>query len=202
MNTRRLIPLAALTLAVLTLEARAQRDNPDRAPRRPRPDFPQGDSAARPGRPDGAATGRPLPLLRQLDANRDRVIDATEMAAAPDVLRQLDTDGNGVITLAELVAARREPGRPENSEHPGAAPAVPPPLLATLDANGDGTLDAGEIVLAPAALARLDTNGDGTLTPDELHAGGRGHGRPGRPEGARGPEGRGPGPRGEGRPGR
>ncbi len=201
MNTRTLIPLAALTLAVFTLEARAQRDNSDRTPRRARPDFPQGGLAARPERPDGAVAGRPLPLLRQLDANHDRVIDATEMAAAPDVLRQLDTDGNGVITLAELRAGRRGPGRQKNTERPGAGPAVPP-LLAALDANGDGTLDAAEIVLAPAALARLDTNGDGTLTPEELHAGGRGHGRPGRPEGARGPEGRGPGPRGEGRPAR
>lgn len=47
----------------------------------------------------------------------------------------------------------------------------PPPvdvLMATLDANGDGELDATEIANASAALKTLDKNGDGKLTADEL----------------------------------
>lgn len=50
------------------------------------------------------------------------------------------------------------------------------PIVAALDANGDGTLSADEINGAPAALRKLDKNGDGKLTQDEI-----------RPAGARGP---------------
>lgn len=65
--------------------------------------------------------------------------------------------------------------------------------FAALDANGDGTLDAGEIDAAPKALAKLDKNGDGQLSADEI--------RPAFPQGRDrgGPEGRDRrGPEGEG----
>jgi hypothetical protein len=56
-----------------------------------------------------------------------------------------------------------------------------PPLLAALDANHDGVIDADEIKNASAALLKLDKNGDGKLTPEEFM------GRPpGRPDGAPG----------------
>jgi hypothetical protein len=42
------------------------------------------------------------------------------------------------------------------------------PLMAALDANGDGELDATEIANASATLKTLDKNGDGKLTADEL----------------------------------
>jgi Ca2+-binding EF-hand superfamily protein len=42
------------------------------------------------------------------------------------------------------------------------------PIIAALDANGDGEIDANEINNAPAALRKLDKNGDGKLTRDEL----------------------------------
>ncbi|MGH7969197.1 MAG: EF-hand domain-containing protein, partial [Limisphaerales bacterium] len=47
-------------------------------------------------------------------------------------------------------------------------PHRPPPLIAALDANHDGVIDADEIANAPAALKTLDKNGDGKLTMDEL----------------------------------
>jgi hypothetical protein len=53
------------------------------------------------------------------------------------------------------------------------------PLMAALDTNSDGTIDATEIANASAALKKLDKNSDGKLTPDEL--------RPARPDGRRGP---------------
>lgn len=68
-----------------------------------------------------------------------------------------------------------------------------PPIIAALDANNDGTIDADEIANASAALKKLDQNGDGKLTGDEL--------RPARPEGQGGPGGPG-GPRGQNGPGR
>lgn len=55
------------------------------------------------------------------------------------------------------------------------------PIIEALDANKDGTLDAGEIAKASEALKKLDKNGDGKITADEY--------RPQRPPGAGGPGG-------------
>ena len=52
----------------------------------------------------------------------------------------------------------------------------PPPLVAALDVNKDGVIDATELANASAVLAKLDKNGDGQITADELH--------PARPAGA------------------
>ncbi len=95
------------------------------------------------------------------------------------------------------------PGGPGGPRGEGMRP--PMPLIAALDKNNDGVIDAAEIANASAALKALDKNGDGQITRDEL--------MPPRPEGfeGRGPvdvqgagEGRGPaegrGP-GRGRPG-
>jgi hypothetical protein len=61
------------------------------------------------------------------------------------------------------------PGGGTNGPPPGHDGHRPPrpPLIAALDANGDGVIDAAEIANAPAALLKLDKNGDGKLTPDE-----------------------------------
>ncbi|MEJ0091775.1 MAG: hypothetical protein WDM80_18750 [Limisphaerales bacterium] len=56
----------------------------------------------------------------------------------------------------------------------------PPPIIAALDANHDGVIDADEIANASTALKTLDKNGDGKLTQDEL--------RPPRPPQDAGPE--------------
>jgi hypothetical protein len=70
--------------------------------------------------------------------------------------------------------------RPEGEQ--GRRPPMPP-LVAALDANHDGTIDASEIDNAPAALRKLDKNNDGKLTASEL--------RPPRPDGEGRPEGQG-----------
>ncbi len=57
----------------------------------------------------------------------------------------------------------------------------PPPIIAVLDANKDGVIDAAEITHAPAALKKLDKNGDGKLTREELMPP-----RPPRPDGEQG----------------
>ena len=62
------------------------------------------------------------------------------------------------------------------------------PLVAALDANGDGEISAEEMANASAVLRTLDKNRDGKLTSEELRPAGRG---PGGPGGRRGPRRRG-----------
>ncbi len=88
------------------------------------------------------------------------------------------------VLLAQDGPPRREGGRP------GGPPPVPP-IIAALDLNKDGEIDANEIAKASQSLLTLDKNGDGKLTRDEL--------RPPHPEGGPG-EGRGPRPQGGQRP--
>ena len=79
-------------------------------------------------------------------------------------------------TLATLIAlaaglsvlqAQSDPGSssPKASQR---AKAQPPLVVATLDANHDGIIDAGEIANASQALKSLDKNADGRLTGEEL----------------------------------
>jgi len=69
-----------------------------------------------------------------------------------------------------------------------------PAIIAALDANHDGVIDADEIANASAALKTLDKNGDGKLTRDEYM--GKPPGRPpgggGSPDGQSGPANDGP----------
>ena len=96
------------------------------------------------------------------------------------------------VTTTVLVAQDGPPGR--EGGRPGGPPPVPP-LVAALDLNHDGDIDASEIAKASESLKTLDKNGDGKISRDEM--------RPPRPEGGqgdrRGPgQGRGPGFQGEG----
>ena len=68
-----------------------------------------------------------------------------------------------------------------------------PPIIAALDLNKDGIIDADEISKAPQSLLTLDKNGDGKLTEDEY--------RPKPPGGPGGPGGDQGGPGGKGGPG-
>lgn len=99
----------------------------------------------------------------------------------------LATVATAALNLAAADNASNPPTRPEGRGRPV------PPMIAALDANSDGVIDAVEISNAAAVLARLDANGDGNLSMDEL--------RPARPEGGPGDRGNrehrgGPGGRG------
>lgn len=152
-----------------------------------------------PGQGPGGPRRGPSPLVVALDANHDGILDATEIANAAVALRTLDKNNDGQLSKDEL-----HPGRPagapdappanapEAGKGPGPGAGGPrrgaPPIMAALDANHDGVLDATELANAPAALLTLDKNGDGILSHDEI--------APPRPEGGRGPGG--PGPKGHG----
>ena len=79
------------------------------------------------------------------------------------------------LASAFAVNAQEKPADGQTPRRPGN------PLIAALDANGDGTIDAAEINNAPAALRKLDKNSDGKITREEL----RPAGAPGRGEGDR-----------------
>ena len=93
-----------------------------------------------------------------------------------------------VVTLAQDAKQpppgnERPPGHEGGPGGPGGAGQRPPmsPIMAALDANGDGIIDADEIANASAALKKLDKNGDGKLTAEEYRpqrrgAGGQGPG--------------------------
>ncbi|HEU5124660.1 MAG TPA: EF-hand domain-containing protein [Verrucomicrobiae bacterium] len=85
-----------------------------------------------------------------------------------------------IVVTAQDNQDRPRRQRPEMGQNGHRPP--PPPLLAVLDANHDGVIDASEIDNSAAALRTLDKNGDGKLTVEEL--------RPKHPRGAGGPEGR------------
>ena len=59
-------------------------------------------------------------------------------------------------------------GGPDGPDGQGRHRPPVPAIVAALDANHDGVIDADEIANAPAALKSLDKNGDGKLTPDEF----------------------------------
>jgi Ca2+-binding EF-hand superfamily protein len=122
-----------------------------------------------------------------LDANGDGVIDADEIANAPAALKKLDKNGDGQLTPDEYMPQPPEgtnslPPPPEGPD--GKRPV--PPIVAALDNNGDGIIDANEIANASASLLKLDKNGDGKLTPNEYRPHPPGHRGP-PPDDADGP---------------
>tara|TARA_R110002049_G_scaffold4601_5_gene32632 strand:+ start:882336 stop:883958 length:1623 start_codon:yes stop_codon:yes gene_type:complete len=62
---------------------------------------------------------------------------------------------------------RRQGGRDVRDRRPGGDP-----IVAALDANGDGKIDQEEIRAAATSLRRLDANGDGQIRADELRGAG------------------------------
>jgi Ca2+-binding EF-hand superfamily protein len=120
----------------------------------------------------------PSQLIRALDANKDGVISAEEIANAAASLKALDVNGDGIISADELRPVP-PPDAPADAPPPPADTNRPHPIdpvMLALDANRDGQLSAGEIANAPTSLKALDTSKDGKLTVDEL--------RPLPPEGA------------------
>ena len=71
-----------------------------------------------------------------------------------------------------------------------------PPIIAALDANGDGVIDAGEIAKAAESLKKLDKNGDGKLTMEECMPPRQQGGQGGQGQGGHGQAGKGQGNQG------
>jgi len=95
------------------------------------------------------------------------------------LLLTLATLLSGVTVHAQEQSARTQPGSRPEGERRERGFARRDPLFATLDANTNGVIDAGEISQAPAALRTLDKNGDGKLTQEELRPNPAARERPG-----------------------
>jgi hypothetical protein len=114
--------------------------------------------------PARSAAGRPLgSILTALDSNRDGILSAMEIAAAPVALAALDSNEDGMISpndnrTTNVGAQRVRLWRGLTSFN----------VVLTLDANHDGVIQLMEIANAVSSLKRLDLNGNGELTPDEL----------------------------------
>jgi Ca2+-binding EF-hand superfamily protein len=113
------------------------------------------------------------PVLDILDVDRDGVVTAAELAAAPSLLLKLDQDGDGKLSLAEA-GMRRIPAPDRPVEEPPSPPPSVQEILSDLlqfDENHDGKLQKKE---TPARMQgifdRGDVNRDQVLSHDELVA--------------------------------
>jgi len=122
MRTRTKTALALLALGtsawIITAQDTGNTSPPaNRPPRHARPDgAPPGEDGPggfRPHRP-------PPPIIAALDANKDGVIDESEMANAAAALKTLDKNGDGVLTPDELMP-------PPPPWHDGPPPGAPGP---------------------------------------------------------------------------
>ncbi len=115
-----------------------------------------------------------------MDADGDGALAAEELASQfQSLVSRADAAGDGSATEAEILAlmtseAEGSGGRGQReATAPGAGGEGRPPqpvipLMAALDADGDGAVSAAELASAAQALRALDGDGDGRLTPDEL----------------------------------
>jgi Ca2+-binding EF-hand superfamily protein len=130
-----------------------------------------------------SAAERSSDLFTTLDANKDGVAQADEVAEAQKaaferLLKDGDIDGDGKLSRDEYTASTkatetpRQPGRgggAPGQARPGSPPINPRELFARMDRNSDGKLSKDE---APPRMQenfdRVDANSDGSLSPEEF----------------------------------
>jgi hypothetical protein len=185
------IMLAGLALAVSAFTSIAQPGPGDGPPSRRGgpPGGPGGDQqrpllppivAALDANHDGVIDAQEIAnasaALKTLDKNNDGQLTRDEMMPPQGGPRGQELLPAGPGSRGGF---RGGPGGPQGRGHVEPPPGIgdnsgqqaplPPrsPIVAALDANHDGVIDAQEIAHAIAALKTLDRNGDGQLTPDE-----------------------------------
>lgn len=141
---------------------------------------PRGDRGQRNQDPDAIA-GR----LMRFDENGDGELDSNELPVRLHrAAAQLDTDNTRSLSREELAKGiadgtlggdRGEQGPASGGGGMGGPGAADPsrflrrmPVMAALDRDESGTIEAAEIDGAARALAKIDMDGDGTITADEM----------------------------------
>jgi hypothetical protein len=123
-----------------------------------------------------------------LDVDRDGILSAEEIAAAPDALRRLDRDNDGAISQEELRGRRRQGGpdgqdrgeaREGRDGREGREGRGRGGFIMRYDANTDGIVTREEYNTAvDEQFDRIDKNHDGKIDQEEAAAapmpGGRG----------------------------
>jgi len=132
-------------------------------------------------------------VIRALDTNRDRIIEADEIANAAASLKTLLKSGSTSLSIPDLLGPPPRgphglgmeqsgttgddgppPPPPDGQGGPGGddnGPPPPPPLppvIQALDTNHDGTIEADEIANAPQSLKTLLKSGSDSLTIPDL----------------------------------
>src|SRR5271167_2366645 len=134
----------------------------------------------------GGPTRKPTHKRSNMKNSSKLILAALALASAAWIANAQPSDGPPGDEQPPPPGDGGPPGGPGPRHH-----RFPPPaIIAVLDANHDGVIDADEIANASAALKTLDRNGDGQLTMDELL------GPPPHPVGTNGPA----GPRPDGPP--
>ena len=119
-----------------------------------------------------------------MDGDGDGALAGAELGSQfQSLVSRADADGDGSATEAEILAlmtaeaegpddregdAGRREAAPPGAGGEGRPPRPAVPLIAALDADGDGAVSEAEIASAAQALRALDGDGDGRLTPSEL----------------------------------
>jgi Ca2+-binding EF-hand superfamily protein len=147
----------------------------------------EGRGGGEPGETPATSPAELASMLMTFDANKDGVLTRVELPERlQPIFDRADTNKDGKLTVEEITrsaaaAAPQSMGRGEREGReggdrgrgPGGGRGPGDRLLAALDTNHDGMLDAAEIQAARTALRTLDTNQDGRLTPDEYRQMGR-----------------------------
>jgi Ca2+-binding EF-hand superfamily protein len=156
----------------------------------------RGGPGDEPGESAGPSADEMVKTLMAFDKNGDGRLTRDELPERMQGLfERADADKDGVLTADEIrksaqatagpAAGGRGEGRGEGrgGRGPGMSFVRLDPILAALDADGNGEISAEELAAASTSLKKLDANGDGQLTEDEVRINfgpGRGRG-PGRP---------------------
>ena len=112
-----------------------------------------------------------MPVLERLDADHDLNLSAWELITAPNALRRLDRDKDGKLSAEECGFHLGSNAGAVNDRATMRARLLFMkfnPVLAALDANLDGTVDAEEMRNSSVSLRSLDRDGDGVLSPREI----------------------------------
>lgn len=104
----------------------------------------------------------------KLDANGDgQVSRAEHTTGGQRMFTEMDADRDGIVTATEMAA--KKDAKSSDKETPEMSAAE---KIRMVDQNGDGRLTAAEHAVSCVDMfGKMDTNGDGALSKTELEAG-------------------------------